>query len=66
MYVTLCTPEQVGVIFLLLRKHSPDALDFEEGGKVDISMEGVSDTLLRRLLDQMDMWGIGYLPVKKR
>lgn len=29
-------------------------------------MEGVSDSLLKRLLDQLDMWGIGYAPVKKR
>ena len=66
MFVTLCTPDQVGVIFLLLRKHSPEALEFDEEGKVKVNMEGVSDTLLRRLLDQLDMWGIGYAPIKKR
>jgi len=29
-------------------------------------MEQVNDHLLSRLNDQLDMWGIGYAPTKKR
>lgn len=37
MFVALCTPDQVGVLFLLIRKHSPEALEYdEEGAKVNM------------------------------
>jgi hypothetical protein len=66
MFVPLCTPEQVGVIFMLVRKHSPEALAFDEEGGCNISMEDMNDVLLVRLLEQLDMWGIGYMPAKKK
>ena len=66
MFAPYCTPEQVGVMFMLMNKHCPEALEFNEEGGVKISMEMVPDQMLDRLLNQLDMWGIGYVPIKKR
>ena len=66
MLVPLCTPEQVGVLFLLTQKHNEEALTYDEKGNVSISMDEVTDQMLGRLMDQMDMWGIGFAPARKK
>lgn len=66
MFVPLCSPEQVGVIFMLISKHCSEALEYDAEGNVSVRMELVSDQLVQRLSDQLDMWGIGYAPTKKK
>lgn len=33
---------------------------------MNINLDQVSEHLLSRLNDQLDMWGIGYAPTKKK
>jgi hypothetical protein len=66
LFAPLCSPEQIGVIFLLVRKHSGEALEYDEEGNVSLNLDLMSDHLLSRLNDQLDMWGIGYAPTKKK
>ena len=51
---------------MLLNKHAPQSLEYDEDGNVRVNMEIVSDSLLTRLADQLDMWGKGYAPVKRK
>ena len=66
MYIPLCSPEQVGVIFQLLNKYAPESLEFDGEGGANVHMEKVEDSLLKRMTDQLDMWGIGYVSSKKK
>ena len=66
MFVPLCTPEQVGVLFLLTQKHNSEALTYDDLGNVQIDMDNVTDQMLSRLVDQLDMWGIGFVSSKKK
>lgn len=66
MYIPLCSPEQVGVIFMLLNKNCPEALEFDDSGGVNVVMDNVGDALVKRLIDQLDMWGVGYAPTKRK
>ena len=51
---------------MLIRKYAPGAIEYTEDGRPNIQMEGVGEGLMKRLLDQLDMWGIGYVPGKKK
>lgn len=66
LFAPLCSPEQIGVVFMLISKHSSEALEYDEDGNVNVNMDFVSDQLVARLSDQLDMWGIGYAPIKKK
>lgn len=44
----LCSPEQTGIIFLLIRNNKPEAVSIENG-KARIEMEQIDDRLLARL-----------------
>jgi hypothetical protein len=64
--VPLCSYEQVGVIYKLIHKYAPEAIEYDSEGRVSVQMDNVPDTLVGRLLDQLDMWGIGYVSTKKK
>ena len=51
---------------MLLSRHSGEALEYDEEGGVSVNMDLVGDQLVARLSDQLDMWGIGYAPSKKK
>ena len=60
-----CSLEQVGVLFVLIHRYAPQAIIYTEG-RPDIHMDEIPDNLITRLIDQLDMWGIGYVPGKKK
>lgn len=43
MLVHMCSQEQVGVLYLLIKKHSLEALEHDSEGNVNVRMEDVSD-----------------------
>lgn len=65
-FVPLCSGEQIGVMYMLIHKNEPEAIDYTEEGNVMVRAEKMSDKMVKRLIDQMDMWGIGYVSNKKR
>lgn len=66
IYIPLCSSEQVGVIFLLINKNEPEAIEYDDEGNVKILAQKLTDKMVKRLTDQMDMWGIGYVSSKKK
>ena len=64
--VPYCSYEQVGVVFQLINKYAPDAIEYTDQGRPNIQMDAIPDVLMKRLLDQLDMWGIGYVSSKKK
>lgn len=65
-FIPLCTPDQVGVVFMLINKNEPEAIEYTDDGEVKIIAEKLSDKMVKRLTDQLDMWGIGYVSGKKK
>jgi hypothetical protein len=51
---------------MLIQKNEPEAIDYTDEGSVKIQAERLSDKMVKRLVDQMDMWGIGYVSNKKK
>lgn len=51
---------------MLLNKNCPEALEFDDSGGVNVVMDNVGDALVKRLIDQLDMWGVGYAPTKRK
>jgi hypothetical protein len=56
----LCTKEQIGVIFMLLKNNCAECLSFDTTGAVSVHGEKVSDAMLKRLTSLMEMWGISF------
>jgi len=53
-------------MFMLIQKNEPEAVEFGEDGGVKVMAERLTDRMVKRLVDQMDMWGIGYVAGKKK
>lgn len=58
-YIHLCSGEQVGVVFMLIKNNCEEALNYDEDGTVEIMSEKIDDDLMKRLNNLLDMWGIG-------
>jgi hypothetical protein len=56
----LCTKEQIGVIFLLIKSNCPDCLKFDQNGVVSVQGEKIHDSLITRLTTLIQMWGISF------
>lgn len=53
-------------MFLLIKRYCEAAIEYDEQGKIKINMEAVTDSMLKRLMDQFDLWGLGFAPVAKK
>lgn len=53
-------------MFMLINKHEPEGIEYDEQGNVKVLAQKLSDQIVKRLKDQMDMWGIGYVSGKKK
>ncbi len=51
---------------MLINKNEPEAIEYTDEGNPNIISEKLSDKMVKRLVDQMDMWGIGYVSSKKK
>ena len=59
----MCSGEQIGVVFLLIKNNCPEALEYDEEGSINVRTEKLDDNLVKRLNNLLEMWGVILKPV---